>query len=86
MARYGRLWCGTAASGEIFKFAGRFASSSFHGISFAKPCCTFSSVSSRRHLMASGVLAEGCAPLLTAARSCSKDHDGPQFTGHPLVA
>jgi len=69
IARYGRLWCGTAASGEIFKFAGGLASSSLQGISFAKPCCTFSNVSSRRHRMASGVFADGCAPRSTAARS-----------------
>jgi len=34
--------------------------------------------------MASGVLADGCAPRSIVACNCSKDHDGPQFCARVL--
>ena len=48
-----------AASGLIFRLMGMLFLISSHRMSVAKPASTFSMVSARRHVMASGVHADG---------------------------
>jgi len=80
------LLCGTAASGEIFRFGCRSCFISSQKMISASPCATFSSASCLKHCAASGDFANQCGLLLIAALMCSLVQSSPQSIGHPSVA
>jgi len=78
MAQNNLLLCGTATSGDIFKFGCGAPLMSSHWMILASPCFTFSIASLCRHVAASGDLAKICRPQSTAATKCSHFQDTPQ--------
>jgi hypothetical protein len=84
--RYFRDLCGTAASGDIFRFLGNLCLMSSQFTNRHDPSFTRSKASFLQASAASGMLALACAPFLIAASSCSSVQSSPQSTGQPSSA
>lgn len=79
------LW-GMAVTGETLRLWGGFSRKAFHHSILVYPCSTFSNVSPRSCVAASGPPADGCDPFSIAALSISIVHGSPQSDVQPSMA
>ena len=86
MHQNGRLLCGMAATGEIFRLGGILVLIYFHLMTVANPYRTFSDVSFLRLVTALLVFAESGGARLSDTSMCGTVQFGVHCTGNPLYS